>query len=60
VVVEVLANTRQVYDRGNADLGVEFWVADARDLKKLRAVQRTSCEDDLLLCRNGLVGGVVG
>jgi hypothetical protein len=58
--MEILTNGRQVYNGGDANLGVEFLVADARDLEKLRAVQRTSCEDDLLLRRNCLTGDVVG
>jgi len=58
--MEILTNGRQVYNGGDANLGVEFLVADARDLEKLRAVQRTSCEDDLLLRRDCLASDVVG
>lgn len=60
MIMEILTDGRQVYDGGDANLGVEFLVADARDLEKLRAVQRTSCDDDLLLRRNGLASDVVG
>jgi hypothetical protein len=60
MIMEILTDGRQVYDGGDANLGVELLVADARDLEKLRAVQRTSCEDDLFLRRNCLAGDVVG
>jgi len=57
--MKVLTDTWQVHNCGNADFGMEFGIANARDLEQLRAVQRTSCEDDLLLCRDGLAGGIV-
>jgi hypothetical protein len=60
MIMKILTDSPQVNNRRNANLGVEFRVADARDLKKLRAVQRTSCEDDLLLRRDCLASDVVG
>jgi hypothetical protein len=38
MIMKILTDSRQVYNSSNANLGVEFRVADARDLKKLRAV----------------------
>ena len=59
MVLKILTNTRQVHNCGNADFGVQYRIANAGDLKELRAVQRTSCEDDLFLGRDGLAGGTV-
>lgn len=60
MVVEILTNGRQVYNSGDANPCVNLRVADARNLKKLWAMYRASCEDDLLFCGNGLAGGIVG
>jgi hypothetical protein len=38
MIMKILTDSPQVNNRRNANLGVEFRVADARDLKKLRAV----------------------
>jgi hypothetical protein len=38
MIMKILTDSPQVNNRRNANLRVEFRVADARDLKKLRAV----------------------
>lgn len=58
VVVEVLADTREVHDWSNADAREKSRLANARDLEDLRGVNRSCSKNNLLLSLDRLAGSV--
>lgn len=54
VIVEVLADSREIDDSGDVDALEKGGIADARNLKNLGGVERASGKNDLLIGVGGL------